>query len=871
MDPIITHGDEYSLEIPILVRNVSEAEYSPLRASDTGAALRGVGTEPGDLYKDLYDPKVLHENKIDSLNVFIFNAKNNELICAYSDAKIVKSNTDGKYQGAILIPKADAAKIQDKTVKIVAIANANGNIITGVKNLTDLQAKTEQYSDLNKSETARPNFLMDGILEVSDIKWDADHPSFTIAQPMELRRALAKIRFRIGVSDINVKDFQNTGGDAEKATPYDLVMITDKDGNKVPDISVKLVKYTNATSLMAGAPYAPQWQEATEYRPMVKRAYPVTGLGDRAGDFYGAFPFYAGESQWGDEKGVTNPHDETYLMLRIKLRPNTGTTESEDQGTYYYYRIPINYRMAVDGVDKKHLFKVKRNYLYDVITSIEQLGSLDEGEPLEVKSHIALQPWPEEPDGIDGTIVQAHYLVVKEHYPVMANVDTYQIGYISSLPVNIEITEAFYEYYDQRGDYYKVVFDPKTANYKFYWYGLSGGTTLKEMTPTEIATQGLTIPTPTAGADGATVVPSKEYIQNGVITVEHALPLNFVPFQIKFKVTQIGNPNPLSDNVHVTQYPPLFVTGRKSPGFAGGTSEVISGNSTDDYVDFRHYSTLGLPGNYGGGATEAQRNDVFNRITTKVPGKIDLGNGQSLDYSVGNPFDETTQMTVKEDWAQNIVSPEFIIATQHGMTNNDTPQYSESILDFSLKNNHTYDTRYYVTPYGPSSTYFVNKLPYRIPRQYGGTPPTTNGQMYARAYETAGDRCYNYFEGEYGMDGDYGEYYMNRSTNSVEWRVVRKTFKYKGRWRVPTIAEVRLIDAIQDNANSVTKRLMYGRSYWTAKTGTAYGFTTNTVLTGDDVYIDVYDIWGNYLGSEYQRAPVRCIFDTYMHGDDKGM
>lgn len=841
----------YVLELPIAVSNV--AQGTVVRATQDGVVLRATGTEQGDHYNTVYSD-VLNENKIDKLNLFIFDASDN-LIKAYSDTDIIKSNTevttDGSYKGKVKVPKADVSKIENKSVKIIAVANPKEDIIAGVSNLSQLREKFEVYADLNKKEEAQTNFLMDGMLELSNINWGANL-SYAIPNPIELKRALAKIRVRI--QEIAVKDFQNG-----VETPYDVVNTS----NGAPDISVKLMRYSNATSLLAGKPYAPQWQTETDYRSMPQRDYGATGLGNRTGKFYGSYPFYAGESTWIDPATKkVNPKDETYLMVRIKLIPKNH--KPEDTGRYYYYRLPINYRKTMDGVPEERLHKVERNYLYDVLTSIEQLGSLDEGTPVEVKSHIALQPWPVA-DAVDGTIVQAHYLVVKEHTPTMANVSEYNIEYVSSLPVKTEITEVFYEYYDQRGDYYKVVFDTNQNTYKFYWYGLNGGTTLKEMTVQEIEHQGLTKPHPTAAADGSKVEASTNYIKDGFIKVTHAVPQNFVPFQIKFKVTQIdeGNDKPLSDSVHVTQYPPLFVTGRKSPGFAGGTSKVVSGYSTNDYVDFRHYSTLGSPGRYAElGDEEPQRNDVFNRITTKVPGKIDLGGGQTLDYSVGNPFDETTQMTVKEDWAQNIVSPEFIIASQHGLANILTPQYQKNMPDLSQQNSHEihYD-RNFMGNYGPFSTYFDNLTPYKMTKTKSGKTQ----QTFVKTYKTAGDRCYNYFEGEYGMDGKYGEYYWDRDTKDYQWRVIEKTFKYKGRWRVPTIAEVRLIDAIQDDPNSVTKRLMYGRSYWTAKTGTAYGFTSNTVLTGNDVYQDFNDY------RHYRVSPVRCIFDTYMHDDDKGL
>lgn len=865
VEPDVVGEDGYSIEVQMMVRNATPEEYASMRSSDSGAVLRAVGTEPGDHYKDLYDPNILNENEISRINIFIFDASGS-LIKAYKDEEVIKSNasstTDGTYKRTVKIAKADVARIENKGVKIIAIANANATgDITRVNNIADLQAKFEQYTDLNKEEKPRSNFLMDGMLELSNITWGSNK-SFTVSKPLELKRALAKIRLRI--DKVAVKDFQNG-----IETPY--VVVKTSEGK--PDISVKLMRYTNATSLVAGVPYAPQSLVETAYRLMPERTYPGSGLNDRAGNFYGSYPFYAGESSWVDKKeNKLNPKDETYLMLRIKLIPKTP--KEGDTGNYYYYRLPINYRKTMDGVWEKHLHKIERNYLYDVLTTIEQLGSLDEGSPVEVKSNIALQPWPVA-DFVDGTITQAHYLVVKEHYPVMANVSDYKIAYISDLPVEVKITEAFYEYYDQRGDYYKVVFDPEISAYTFWWYGLDGGTTLKKMTEEEITAQGLTKPTPRGNADGATVVPTDNYIKDGLLNVSHAIPVNFVPFQIKFTVTQIdpSSAKPLSENVYVTQYPPLFVTGRKSPGLKGGKSYVLNNGdwvSRDD-VDFRFHTSYGTPAKYQGKDTwEAQRNDVNNRITVKVP------NG---DFNIGNPVDGDGY-TRDDEQSNKMVSPEFIISSQYGMTNTLTPQRRDTPYPIE-KGGFTSD---FAIGYGPylSYTLFPSAAPY-----LNGVPSRNNYkyhnfdgsylEVYERVpiwryYSNAEERCHEYFEGEYGRDGVYEEHYRTNINGSVTWatRRVKKEFKYKGSWRVPTLAEVKLIDEIQDNNYSVTKNLMYGKRYWTAQRNIAYLFPDNEILQidphyGNSRYATEQTAYG------YRGAPVRCIFDTYMHNDDKGL
>lgn len=861
-----TTGEGYLLELPLSIRNATPSEAGVLRASDTGVALRGVGTEPGDQDQSLYDPNILNENKIDNLNIFIFDALGN-LIKSYKDGEIVKptnttSTTDGTYKVTLRVVKTDVVKIENKSVKIIAIANAKSDIVSGVTTIAQLlQEKYEQYDDLNTKEEARANFLMDGMLQLSNISWGTKE-SYSVPEKMELKRALAKIRLRVGVDQINVRDLQNG-----IETPYKVVEIGDR-----PDISVKLMRYTNATSLVAGAPYAQQWVAETDYRAMPKRNFPANLFPTRNGDFYASYPFYAGESNWVDASATTfkgNSKDETYLMLRIKLIPEKANVG--DPGKYYYYKLPINYRKSMDGVSDERLHKIERNYLYDVVTSIEQLGSLDEGTPLEVKSHIAIQPWPVA-DKVDGTVTQAHYLVVKELEPIMANVDKYAIGYISDLPVEVKITEAFYEYYDQRGDYYKVVFDPNSSTYSFWRYGLAGGTTLTKMTDTEITAQGLTKPTPRGNADGATVVPTNNYIKDGLLNVSHAIPVNFVPFQIKFTVTQKDSNNTklLSESVHVTQYPPLFVTGRKSPGLKGGKSYVLNNGdwvSRDD-VDFRFHTSYGTPAKYQGKDTwEAQRNDVNNRITVKVP------NG---DFNIGNPVDGDGY-TRDDEQSNKMVSPEFIISSQYGMTNTLTPQRRDTPYPIA-KGGFTSD---FAIGYGPYlSSLFPPAVPYLNgvpPHGRYNNPDGSYLEVYVgvpiwRYYSNAEERCHEYFEGEYGRDGEYEEHYRTNINGSVTWatRRVRKEFKYKGSWRVPTLAEVKLIDEIQDNDYSVTKNLMYGKRYWTAQRDIAYLLIHNEILQIDPYSGNSRDAT-EQTGYGYRGAPVRCIFDTYMHDDDKGL
>ncbi|MBR8774355.1 hypothetical protein IX306_001482 [Porphyromonas levii] len=819
VDPDDSKGN--SIVLSLSVKGNDTSQSSKLRSSDDGATLRGVGTEPRDKYKDIYDPALLNENVISTLNIFIFDATDN-LIISFRDDKVHRINTlsttDGAYSIKLVVPHEFVPSIENKSVKIVAVANPTGDIITGVASLAQLQAKYETYADLNTNEDARKNFLMDGATSaVSNISWGSNLVFDMTSSPIELRRALAKIRLRI--ADIAIKDLQNG-----VETLYEIVpTATDP---AVDDISVKLVKYKNESSLIAGAPFTgAQLINETTYRYMPIRQFFDKLTPNSDGNYRAAFPFYSAETTW-----VEKSKEETHLMLRIKLRPTKYT--AGDTGTYYYYRIPINYRKVMDGVPEERLNKVERNYLYDIVTTIQQLGSLDEGTPLDVESYIAIQPWPAKPDGIDGSIVQAHYLVVKETSPIMPNVATYDIEYISDLPVDIKVTKAYYEYYDKRGDYYKVVFSPTTNTFTFY----KDFAETQPLTDNEITRLGLVKPDQPVGPfDDATVTWTKDkYIQDGMIKLYHEIPTNFVPFKFEFTVVQIDTMTkmPLSEKVSVTQYPPLFVTGQKSPGFDGNsyTYNSITGlYDTPTYADFRFHSPYGEESTYQGSTTsEPQKNNVFNRITTKVP---------SGNYFLGNPVG-ADGYTKTDAVSNELVSPEFIIASQYGMSNNGIPQ--------SRTNISTISKGYYYTPFPADYGPYARPL-YPSNNPYLEVDPGNAYYNRYRSYRNAEERCYNYFEGEYGMDDNYKEHYVNTS-GSWTSRTVYKTFKYQGRWRVPTFAEVKLIDAIQDNSKSVTKNLMYGQQYWTAQTGQAYKFDANEA-------------------SQPTGAPVRCVFDTYMLND----
>ena len=775
-----------AIELAVKVEN--QQTGGALRSTSTAMALRALPTEPGNKYDN-----DLNENKIDNVEVFIFNADGTLKRRASNTSGVQKTGDELTTNLRILIPYGEIGQYEGSNFKIVVVANATVSIPT-INTLAELRQVIQETTDINKPDTPQQKFLMDGEIESQTITW-GNNVVYTVPGELPLRRAASKIRLR--VKDININVTENAS-----TVHYEMV----------GDPQVKLVHYTEKTSLLQNAPYAIQpadWKNAV-YRPMVTKTFSDkvndTDQNNPTNTFLAAnVPFYAYENDWSEES-----EKETYLMVKLTLKAKDASGTYGDEKDYFY-RIPVNYRMPVPGMadeEKAGLYKLQRNYLYDIVSSIGILGSEDEDEPIDVAAYVAVQPW-NLPDVIDGSIRNAHYLVVKELNPLMPNMETREVGYLSDLPVTVTINKTSYTYYDAQGS--KVVYVDNGTNVTITTTKVDGTSS------TQTLTYGTTYNGKTITKfDGTTVTADETDPLNKKLVIKHPVPTNYVPFEIDFTVTHVmpaTEPGtPLSQKVHVTQYPPKYVTGAKSPGY-----KPNEGDTGRPYADFRFHNTLGAGG---------QINDVFYKITTVVNAGTE---------KIGDPTDANGR-TKADAISNQLISPEFIIATQQGMSVA-VPQRTDQ------------------PPYATSFTFTSGYGPYARPR-YISTDPyrrntTTTNNNYV-AYTSAENRCDNYFEGEYGTNGTYTEYYRIEGSTAWQSRQVVKTFKYQGRWRLPTTAELAYIQKIQREPSSAVKYLLEGTNYWTAETGVTFTFT------------------GTGAGEKktgQTSGNVRCIFDTYKVND----
>ena len=820
-----------------------ELTLIPHTEQTTTVTLRShVGEEQGDKENGLHGVSILNENKIESIELFVFDPATGQLVGRYTPSKQeALSGSEIGSRATFIIPKGDLSKLEGTPLDYISVVNARKPIATSVTTKAALyELIQDDQSKLNPApESGRiapqDKFLMDGSLQTT-VTWGFQKPRAELGT-IELYRAAAKIRLRI--DHIDVKDYQNG-----IETQYVV-----KPGS-VPEVC--LVRYPEKTKVVrSDAPYQPNgsdWHNSA-YRPMAVTDYATLGYKNSQGDgkFYGTVPFYAYEHDW---RNVST--NETFLRLKLTMRPK----EAADTARWndYYYRIPVNYRKALGEVTEDMLHKLERNHLYDVLTSIEVLGSLNEDTPVDITSNIAIKPW-NLIEAVDGELLKAQYLEVYDKYPIMADVDEVSIPYASSLPVDIKIESVWYEYYDQRGVHYRREFSKTESKL----YKINGTKTEDESKRR----------TNTSDWDGIVITPSADYLSNGVITIQHPVPVNYIPYHIEFTVKQQGGN--LSQVVHVLQYPNRNVTGERSKGFRNGREQYVDedGKMTPVYADFRYHSTIGIFGKYQGEKRiSPQVNEVNFKITTVVP---------RAGERIGSPVDSKGR-TKTDHMSNQLISPQFIIASQHGMTlysfqmPGDVPSTMSRESRFSSQM-FSAEAPYY----GPlSSRFWGAQDPYTDPTNYdngtfayqGGTAKTQNIAAY---YWDAQTRCFDYFEGEFGTNGNYTEFY-NITGNypgpySGEWRTIYKDFKYQGRWRIPTSAEMKLIDEMQIDKKTEIEGLLFGSYYWVAEKGMVYDFLEHKVITFQEMVNKREKEKKNSYEDGFPAVYVRPIFDTYMYDE----
>lgn len=315
-------------------------------ATETRAAVTRAEVEDGS--------EDLNENKINRLDLFVFDATGN-LVKSFplTDASVQGSPTTDYKHKKLESNQLKRSDITGNTLYLVA----NLDNISGITTLDQLKAAT-----INKAATFNPkakqtSFVMDAKMEeTKQIENGMIHIRF------QLKRALAKIR-------LNVQDDK---GKTVAPTEY----------------ACQLIHYAADGSILAEGTSTNNALN-TEAAASSKVTVPAVTQDNKA-------VFYSYANSWID-KTTKNPYAEepidvskqTYILLKAKYN-----------GNYYFYKVPVNKRLyedndaaTIDWAKYEPLYRLDRNTIYDVTATVDREGGSDPEHPAELNVLPTVLPW----------------------------------------------------------------------------------------------------------------------------------------------------------------------------------------------------------------------------------------------------------------------------------------------------------------------------------------------------------------------------------------------------------------------------------------------------------------------------------------------
>lgn len=314
-------------------------------ATETRAAVTRAETEVGN--EDLY------ENKINRLDLFVFDATGNLVKrLPLTDTSVQGSPTTEYKHKKLESDQLKRSEITGNTLYLVA----NLDNISGITTLDELKAAT-----INKAATFNPkakqtSFVMDAKMEETK-----QIVNGTIHIQFQLKRALAKIR-------LNVKD---ASGNAVAPTEYACQLIHyAADGSILADGNIT----DNALNKDAAASSKVTVPDVTQ---------------DNKAVFYSYANSWIDTSKDPKEEEPIDVSKQTYILLKAKYN-----------GTDYFYKVPVNKRLyedndaaTIDWAKFEPLYRLDRNTIYDVTAKVDREGGSDPEHPAELKVLPTVLPW----------------------------------------------------------------------------------------------------------------------------------------------------------------------------------------------------------------------------------------------------------------------------------------------------------------------------------------------------------------------------------------------------------------------------------------------------------------------------------------------
>lgn len=362
-------------------------------ATETRAAVTRAVVEDGS--------EDLNENKIDRLDLFVFDATG-KLVkrLPLTDATVQGSPTNDYKHKKLESNQLKRSEITGNTLYLVA----NLDNISGISTLDGLKAAT-----INKAATFNPkakqtSFVMDAKMEeTKQIENGMIHIKF------QLKRALAKIRLNV----------QDASGNTVLPTEY----------------ACQLMHYAADGSILAEDASTSKALN-TDAAASSKVTVPAVTQDNKA-------VFYSYANSWIDiskDPKAEEPIDvnkQTYILLKAKYN-----------GKDYFYKVPVNKRLyesndaaTTDWAKYEPLYRLDRNTIYDVTAKVDREGGGTPENPATLYVNPIVSDWDdniawdytdkvsiemEREAGEFGDAVEVHYGIANGGGPAIKlnNIDT---------------------------------------------------------------------------------------------------------------------------------------------------------------------------------------------------------------------------------------------------------------------------------------------------------------------------------------------------------------------------------------------------------------------------------------------------------------
>lgn len=361
-------------------------------ATETRAAV----TRAGETTEDGSDD--LNENKINRLDLFVFNAAGTR-VKSLSLTDVQDSPTTAYQEKKLESTQLKRSEITGNTLYLVA----NLDNISGITTLDELKAAT-----INKAATFNPkakqtSFVMDAKMKSQKIENGMIHIQF------QLKRALAKIR-------LNVQD--------------------DKGNTVAPrEYACQLIHYAADGSILADGNITDNALNK-DAAASSKVTVPAETQDNKA-------VFYSYANSWIDkdkkpyEEEPIDVSKQTYILLKAKYN-------NKD----YFYKVPVNKRLfegndatTTDWANYEPLYRLDRNTIYDVTAKVDREGGDTPENPATLYVQPIVSDWDdniawdytdkvsiemEREEGDFGEAVKVHYGIPNGGGPAITlnNIDT---------------------------------------------------------------------------------------------------------------------------------------------------------------------------------------------------------------------------------------------------------------------------------------------------------------------------------------------------------------------------------------------------------------------------------------------------------------